>query len=351
MTYDVDVIVAGAGPVGLAAAIEARMRGFSVAIVEPRRGAIDKACGEGLMPGAVTALARLGVEPAGHTVTGIRYVSGNREAVHEFRHGAGRGVRRTVLQTALFERARELDIGMVAGRVDAIWQDDAGVTAGGIRASWLLACDGLHSPIARQLALTRPTTPASRWPSGSRAHRRYGLRRHFVTEPWSTLVDVHWTEHAEIYVTPVDDRLVGVAVLGPQHTAFSSALASVPELRERLHGAEFGSQQRGAGPLRQSTVARTLGRVLLVGDASGYVDAITGEGIRVGLAQARAAVDAIAAGDPAVYERTWRIVTRDMRMLTLGLVAWAMSPARGMIVPSAERLPPLFGAVVERLAR
>ncbi len=87
----------------------------------------------------------------------------------------------------------------------------------------------------------------------------------------------------------------------------------------------------------------------LVGDASGYVDALTGEGVRVGLAQAEAVVRHLE--DAEAYERAWRTVTRDYRALTTGLVTWASGPARGAIVPAAARLPWLYGAVVERLAR
>ena len=106
---------------------------------------------------------------------------------------------------------------------------------------------------------------------------------------------------------------------------------------------------RGAGPLRQRTTNRTAGRVRLVGDASGYVDALTGEGIRVGLAQAAAVVAHL--DDAAGYERAWSATTRDYRALTSGLVAMATSPLRGAIVPAAVHLPGAFGAVVERLAR
>jgi len=81
-----------------------------------------------------------------------------------------------------------------------------------------------------------------------------------------------------------------------------------------------------AGPLRQRTTARTSGRVRLVGDASGYVDALTGEGLRVGFAQARAAIACL--DDGAAYERAWLAATRGYRVLTTGLVEWATSPAR-----------------------
>ena len=93
------------------------------------------------------------------------------------------------------------------------------------------------------------------------------------------------------------------------------------------------------------------GRVLLVGDASGYVDAITGEGLRLGFDQARAAVACVVAERPADYARAWREVTRDFRVLTSGLVRAASSPLRRGIVPTARALPWLYGSVVERFAR
>ena len=69
----IDLLIAGGGPVGLAAAIEARLLGLTVAVIEPRNAPIDKACGEGLMPGAVSLLAGLGVQPVGHPFAGIGY--------------------------------------------------------------------------------------------------------------------------------------------------------------------------------------------------------------------------------------------------------------------------------------
>jgi len=91
--------------------------------------------------------------------------------------------------------------------------------------------------------------------------------------------------------------------------------------------------------------------VLLVGDASGYVDAITGEGLRLGFAQAEAAVTAALHGRPGSYEGEWTRITRDFRVLTSGLVMAARSPLRPAIVPLAAALPRVYGAVVERLAR
>jgi flavin-dependent dehydrogenase len=337
-----DVLVVGGGPVGLAAAVEARLAGFEVAVVEPRPSPIDKACGECLMPGAVAALARLGVGVAGRHLRGFAYDDGARRVVHRFAGPPGRGARRTALHAALAERVRELGVPTMPARVSAVAQDDDGVSAAGIRARWLFACDGLHSSVRRLAGLED---------ARRRGPRRYGLRRHFRLPPWDDVVEVHWSRDVEAYVTPVADDLVGVALLGPAGTGFDAALAGIPSLSARLSGAPADGPVRGAGPLRQRTARRVAGRVLLVGDASGYVDALTGEGIRVGLAQARAAVACVAAGRAEDYERAWRQATRSVRLLTGGLVAAATSPLRPAIVPAAATLPGVYGAIVERLAR
>jgi flavin-dependent dehydrogenase len=92
--------------------------------------------------------------------------------------------------------------------------------------------------------------------------------------------------------------------------------------------------------------------VLLVGDAAGYVDALTGEGVALALAQARAAVGAILAQDPGRYEKEWITVTRRYRLLTEGLVrATRLPQARRALVPVAERMPGVFAAAVDALAR
>lgn len=353
---DADVVIAGGGPVGLAAAIHARAAGLDVVVLDRREGTIDKACGEGLLPGALRAVQRLGVDPAGHPIAGISYRSPGRHADHLFTGGPGRGVRRTVLHAALRDRAQDAGAALVHASVRGLRHDDDGVDVelgdgGVLRARWLLGCDGLHSTVRRLAGLERPAGTGL-----GHSTARYGLRRHYRVPPWSDLVEVHWGERAEAYVTPVASDVVGVAVLGPRPAdaggpgSFEDALAEAfPELTERLEGRDPWGPVLGAGPLRQVARRRTAGRVRLVGDASGYVDALTGEGVRVGLAQAEAAVRHL--DDDAAYERAWRAVTRDYRVLTSGLVAWASGPARAGIVPTAAAWPRLYGAVVERLAR
>ncbi|MBD7980091.1 FAD-dependent monooxygenase [Oerskovia merdavium] len=424
---DTDVLIVGGGPIGLAAAIEARLAGYDVVVVEPREGPVDKACGEGLMPGALLALQALDVDPDGHVLRGISYRDAHRHADHLFTDGPGRGVRRTTLHAALAERAAALGATTVRGRVEQIEEGAGSVTAAGISARWLLGCDGLHSTVRRLAGLevgadahahesllarahhdaagaeardtgslaagaavpasgsAGPVAPRDSDPATPRAaalptpraaalptpraaaiptelggtappvrpgpdpRRRFGLRRHFRVPAWTDLVEVHWGDRVEAYVTPVAPDVVGIAMLGPTGTHFDEALAGFAELSERLRDAEPLGPVRGAGPLRQRSRRRSTGRVRLVGDASGYVDALTGEGLRVGLAQASAAVGHL--DDPDAYERDWTRVTRDYRVLTSGLVAWATSPARRAIVPLAAHAPWLYGRVVERLAR
>jgi flavin-dependent dehydrogenase len=336
---DVDVVVVGGGPIGLCAAIEARLAGLSAVVIEPREGVIDKACGEGLMPGAIPLLARLGVDPEGMPLRGVSYRNGTHRADHLFESGTGRGVRRTTLHAALVARAAQLGVERVVGRVAAFNQDESGVTVNGIRARWLLGCDGLRSTIRRLADLDRPPR---------RRGRRYGLRRHFEIEPWSDLIEIHWAPHAEVYVTPLSPRLVGIATLGVAHTDFEETVNGIPQVAERLDGAA-ADELRGAGPFHQRASRPSSGRVLLVGDASGYVDAITGEGLRLGFDQARLAIESLLTG--ADYDTAWRRSTRDFRVLTSRLVRLANSPLRPTIVPVSAALPAWYGSIVERLAQ
>jgi flavin-dependent dehydrogenase len=336
----IDLLVAGGGPVGLAVAVRARLAGLSVAVVEPRKGPVDKACGEGLMPPAVRAVGALGVDPRGWPFRGIAYIGGSRRVQADFRDGTGLGVRRTVLHAALAERADELGAARVVGRVERVVQHADRVVVDGQTARWLVAADGLHSPLRRTLGLDRP----------SRGTARYGMRQHFAVAPWSDVVEVHWSPTVEAYVTPVAADLVGVALLGPGGRSFADSMADFPELASRLAGATPTTPVRGAGPLRQRASSPSYGRVLLVGDAAGYVDALTGEGLAVGLATAEAAVAAIVADDPRTYDAAWRAATRRYRWLTTTLLTVARQPTlRRALVPAAARLPRVFGQAVNVL--
>ncbi|MFF3753148.1 NAD(P)/FAD-dependent oxidoreductase [Streptomyces sp. NPDC002018] len=336
----IDLLVVGGGPAGLATAVHATLAGLETVVIEPRATPVDKACGEGVMPSGVRALTALGLDlPRGHPLRGIRYVHGSHRAEAPFHDGPGLGIRRTELHTALVRRAEEAGVTFVTGRAGEIAQNADGVSAGGLRARWLVAADGLHSPVRHSLGLSLP----------DRRPRRYGLRRHYRMKPWTDFVEVHWSSGGEAYVTPVADDLVGVAVLSTARRGYDDHLAGFPRLLSLLDG-EPANAVRGAGPLRQRVRGRTAGRVLLVGDAAGYVDALTGEGIALALASAEAAVRCLRAGRPQAYEDEWRRLSRRHRLLTEGLlrVSGHRAGAR-LIVPAAARMPSLFAAAVRAL--
>ncbi len=337
----IDLLVAGGGPAGAATAIRAALAGLSVVVVEPRPAPIDKACGEGIAHSAVDYLTRLGVHLTGRPFHGIRYLDAAHQVDARFGAGPGLGVRRTTLHAALTDRLADLGVPVVRARVGPITQNTTSVTAAGLTARYLAAADGLHSPIRRQLALCRP-------PSGD---VRRGLRQHFSVAPWTDLVEVYWSRLGEAYVTPVAEDLVGVAILTSARGSFDSHLDAFPALRRRLRGAQPAGTVMGAGPLRQRVRGRVAGRVLLVGDAAGYVDALTGEGIAVALRTSAELVRCVLEDRPETYEAAWRRVSWECRLLT-GSLLWARNRPliAPRIVPAAALLPGVYATIVNRLS-
>jgi flavin-dependent dehydrogenase len=348
-TRTVDVLVAGGGPAGLAVAIGAARAGLDVLVYERRPGVIDKACGEGLMPGALANLQALGVDPPGWPMTGITYRQARRSvgggewvARAGFRDGPGRGVRRTVLHEAMRDAAAAAGARICTGTIDALEQTPDLVRAGGVRARYLVGADGLHSPVRTRVGLDGgPARAAPRW----------GLRQHFALAPDTGQVEVTWAAHSEAYVTPVAADQIGIAILTSRRGSFTDQLAAFPALAARVAGQQPISTSRGAGPLRQRVAARVRGRVLLVGDAAGYIDALTGEGLAVSLAAAAQLVECLRRDRPQDYEAAWRRVSRRSRWITASLLAARRRPALApRIVPLAAHAPKVFTLAVNQLA-
>ncbi len=338
----IDLLVAGGGPAGLATGIYATQAGLEAVVIDRRIAPIDKACGEGMMPHTLAHLRKLGVEPRGKAFHGITYLDAKHSVRADFRGGNGLGMRRTALHQAMTDAAISAGVRIVEGDVGDVVQDGASVSCGGLRARYLAAADGLHSPIRRSLDLELP----------SRGRRRWGIRRHYDIAPWSDTVEVYWSaeSRSEAYVTPVADNCVGVAILSSEQGKFGDHLIEFPRLEQRLSGASHG-KDRAAGPLRQRVRDRVAGRVLLVGDAAGYVDALTGEGLGIAFGGARVLVDSVLADTPGDYDRQWRQMSRRYRFLTAGLLeASGCKPVRSMIVPAAEALPRAFSGIVNLLA-
>jgi menaquinone-9 beta-reductase len=336
------VFVIGGGPAGLAAAIAARQSGFDVVVADRDQPPIDKACGEGLMPDGVAALREIGVDLGlehGLPFRGIRFVDTEHEAEASLPFSFGLGIRRTLLHRILMERAQ--DAGVVTcwrTRVDAV--NSSGVKVGDqtVRCQWIIGADGIHSR-TRQWAGLHPV-----W-NGA---RRIGLRQHFRIRPWTDFVEVHWHKRCQAMITPVGTEEVCIVITGSaQETHISDLPTLFPILAKRLGDSQPMGSVRGAISMSVKLSAVTRGRIALVGDASGAVDAITGDGLALAFRQAAFLGAALANGDLRTYETMHRRMSQMPRLL--GRILLLMGSSDGLrrrALRTLARRPRTFGRLL-----
>lgn len=343
-----DLVIVGGGPVGLVTAIHAALAGLQVTVLEartPEQGSLDKACGEGLMPAGVAHLRALGVEidsAGSHAFGGVVWEEEGVRAVGRFPHGEGLGVRRLSLSRALRSRAQQLGVELRDG-VRATGLGAGGVLTddGLVRGRLLVGADGLHSRVRKWAGLSAGVGPI----------KRFGLRRHVRMTPWSDQVEVYLAQGVECYLTPAGEDQVGVAFLwSGSKERFESLLARFPQVAEKIEGAPQCSPDRGSGPLHQRTLS-VLGAVedtpvALVGDAAGYLDACTGEGLSLGFKQGQALVRVFQAGQLADYPRAHAQVVRLPYTMMKGLLWASRVGLRKWLVRLMRALPWVFGRVL-----
>lgn len=292
------MVVVGAGPSGATTALLLARRGHHVVLVDRARFPRDKACGEGVMPPGVAVLRRMGLyervlATGARRLDGVTYQQrGGDQQVHVpfpappgGGPAAGLGVRRTSFDAALVDAVRQERTSTVreAERVTGLLRDPSdavigvSTTSGEIRARIVIAADGLHSQIRSWAGLTVP----------SRARVRYGLAGHWRVDTRDRdAVTVTLAGGHEWYEAPVGPDLLLVSILTsrsrPAMTARSYghvARRSIPGIRD----ADLVSGPLGAAHFHQRVTAVADGRVFLVGDASGYDDPTTGDGIAIGM--------------------------------------------------------------------
>jgi len=346
----VDVAVIGGGPAGLATALAAHRLGLRAVVLDKRQPPLDKPCGEGLMPDGLAALERLGAARERlrhHRLVGIRYLDGEIVVSARFNGAPGAGIRRTNLHRALLEAAQVAGIDLRWGtacrglhfgdqhRVSALDTD-----AGPLTARFVVAADGLRSSLRTAAGLDgRPE---------ARRYQRFGVRRHLRLAPWTDHVEVYWADRCEAYVTPVGPDEVDVACLwhGPAR-GWRDLVTRVPALVARLGKARATSRDAGCGPLGQRVRGVVRGNLALVGDAAGYVDAITGEGLSLAFLEAEALAEALAEDDLARYARAHRRICTWPDRLTRAVLALERRPAlRRRALRALAREPRIFAQLL-----
>lgn len=318
-----DVFVIGGGPAGLAAAIAARQRGLRVTVADGIQPPIDKACGEGLMPDGLAALERLGLRvpsTEAQPFRGIRFVGSECSAEAVFPgDGIGLAVRRTSLHRMIVERAEQLGTNFLWGTsVSGIC--DKGVRIGRrlVSARWIVGADGSNSLVRRWAGLEDRRTP----------RLRYAFRRHFRVAPWTDHMEIHWGKRCQGYATAVGQDQVCVALASHDpNLRLEQGLLELPTLSERLRSAEMVTSERGALTGNRVLPAVFRDNVALIGDASGTVDAITGEGLGLAFSQAVTLARCFETGDLRNYQvehRRLMLRPRAMArlMLTLDRRPW-----------------------------
>ena len=339
--YEADVFIAGGGPAGLAAAIAANQRGLRVVLADAAGAPVDKCCGEGLLPAGVAALRQLGIGIPENAAPfrGIRLIEGStfpprvRTAQADFPHGCAYGIRRIELHRLLAEHAQRIG-------VDCRWNSPV-TGLDNVNARWIIGADGGNSLVRKQAGLDAGIR---------RTGRRYGFRRHFECDRWGDYMELHWSRDFQVFVTPVQQSQVCVAVTSYSHSIrVDHALSSLPDLRARL--ARPLDAERGAltGTVSLQKVYRN--NVALAGDASGSADSITGEGLSLAFNQATSLADAICEGNLAAYQKAHRQIARVPAELASGMLLLANHQwLRSRVLKLLESRPSLFAQMLAAAA-
>jgi flavin-dependent dehydrogenase len=227
--------------------------------------------------------------------------------------------------------------------VQLLWKTPVlGVGSNGVKlegrtvpARWVIGADGGSSRVRKWIGLE----------AGARNTMRFATRRHYRVRPWSEYMEIYWGHETQAYVTPISPEEVCVVIMAETKWAsgFDSALRDQPHLRERLKGAELASRERGAvsEALRLKHVFR--GNVALLGDASGSVDAITGEGLRLAFRQSAILAEAMRRGDLASYAVAHqRLARRPLWMGSLMLQFGKRAGLRERTMRILAKRPELF---------
>jgi geranylgeranyl reductase family protein len=333
-SYEAEVLIVGAGPAGSVLGLELARRGRDVLILERARFPRDKPCGDCVNPGAVAELGRLGLAdrlrerlaprplrgwrveaPTGHAFRGI--FGSDRE---------GWAIRRRELDAALLDEARGGGVRVRFGsRVTGVLEGDRRVeglavrdrtSLGEIRAPFVVGADGIRSVVQRRLGLSRrPPRLRKIALVGHLAHgngdQRFGELR---------VRDGRVCGYAPVpggaNITLVVGQHESPAIAGAPSEFLLTALTHFPDVWVRVLELGLETAVMVTGPFDWPVRRPWVPGALLVGDAAGYYDPFTGQGIYQALRSARlaaAAVDEVL-DDPSRERAVLRRYARRLRL-------------------------------------
>jgi flavin-dependent dehydrogenase len=378
----IDVLVVGAGPAGSVAATVLARAGARVKLVDRARFPREKLCGDTINPGTLAILRRLQLHRAAETrglpIAGM-VVTGESGVSIEGRYPRGLhgvAITRAELDWALVQeaigagvdfedrvavRAARLDeqrgVPRVTG-VNVISQGHERDVA--IEAPVTIAADGRHSSLTFGLGLARHPDRPRRWAIGAYFE---GVREHATGVRFG---EMHIRRGRYVGISPVGDGRTNVCVVKPSKpgdadfrdpmATLRAALESEPLIAERFRDARPIGAPTLLGPLAVEATAVRFDGLVAAGDAAGFVDPMTGDGLRFairgGELAAEAALLALDRGWPGVHDGLTRARTHEFASkwrFNRVLRALVSSPAAVHAAARASRLAPsLVHALVAR---
>jgi flavin-dependent dehydrogenase len=374
-TKPYDVAIVGAGPAGSASAILLARAGWRVALVDRSTFPRDKPCAEYLSPAAEPLLTELGVmeqleatHPA--RLRGFRIFAPNggmiqgdfaatRDAEGKSLFETGLAIPRLRLDATLVEAARAVGAELhmnwrlaQLAREEGLWRLTPVGAGEPIRARLLLAADGVHSTVARRLGLHETSRMRKvalvAHMRGIAAMGEYG-EMHVAGRRYVGIAPLEPSEVGDLcnVAMVVDEARDGPNLAGRPERFLLEALATFPKLRGRLDQATVTRRTLTISRINVHAKRLSDEGLLLVGDATGYYDPFTGEGIYRALHGARlaseVALEALAQDDPSAatlarYDRIYRETFKGKRPVE-------------MIIQSAVQAPPVMNHLARILGR